>query len=238
MRERALDSTRHVDTTLVECLMLAVSDVDRIDVVLQALVDLAQRDVVRILDVVCLTREADDAGVSVHEVGGEVSSALPTDAKTEVRWMLTDRDLHRAALLLEPGDTAVLALVEDRWATRLSLACRNGGGGVVGGERIAPARVELMMSPADPGPGETTDMAEDGPRREGRSAPSRPSGPDLLRVFPHTDPEQSDRWIDLIVDPADRLAQMTELFERGMISLEQYESQKNRIFGRAGRPRQ
>jgi hypothetical protein len=41
--------------------------------------------------------------------------------------------------------SAILLLVEDRWATDLSAAARRAGGRIVGGERVERSRVEIAI---------------------------------------------------------------------------------------------
>jgi hypothetical protein len=60
--------------------------------------------------------------------------------------MLNDHDVELASRALRPGITAVVVVVEDRWAASLSAAARSAGGQIVAGDRIPPRRVEAALA--------------------------------------------------------------------------------------------
>lgn len=204
------------DTALVECLLLTVRDPRGLAGATQLLASLARRHVLRLLDVAYVVRSLDDAQVTTPELVDVVSPGLLAAMGERVGSLFSDRDVHNAALLVEPGTSALLLLVEDRWAAGLARACRVAGGRLVVGERVAPALL-------------------DAPRPDAEARRSRADNPDLLAVPPHADLPHQARWVNLIVDPADSLAEVTDLYQRGLISHEQLESQKDHIFGAARR---
>jgi hypothetical protein len=225
-----------VEPALVECLLLTVRESSGLARTAQTLVSLARAHILRILDVVCLARSAEDARLTRRDVADAASVDLLAEVHAGGAPILSDRDVRSAALLVEPGASALLLLVEDRWAAGLAHTCRAAGGRIVGGERIAPSLVATTMPRADlrttPAPAvrpavSPLDTGTPGDRR------SRADNLDLLTVFPRTDPSQNAHWVDLIVDPAESLAEITDLFERGLISRAQLESQKDLIFGTA-----
>ena len=60
----------------------------------------------------------------------------------EVGGLLSEDDIALASGALHPGTSALIVVVEDRWAQLLSDAAREGGGRIVGGERIPRHRLE------------------------------------------------------------------------------------------------
>lgn len=61
---------------------------------------------------------------------------------------------------------------------------------------------------------------------------SRSENPDLL---PRTRPGKpsEDPWVALLIDPAAQLAELTDLVDRGLVSPEQFELQRQKIFDRS-----
>ena len=99
---------------------------------LPILVDLADRNVIRILDLLFVTR--DDDG-SLHAV--ELRD-LDLDGRLDVAvfegvssGLLDDSDLADAAAAIEPGSAAAILLFENRWARSFTQALRRGGAELV-----------------------------------------------------------------------------------------------------------
>ena len=112
--------------------------------IVPALADLVQQDVIRILDLVVVSK--DEAGeVTVLEVDedGTVSAFMTLDG--DLGDYLGPDDIEHAAAAIEPGATAALLIWEDRWAQPLADAVRNAGGVVIEGARIPQ---ELMLEAA------------------------------------------------------------------------------------------
>jgi hypothetical protein len=60
--------------------------------------------------------------------------------------LLSRHDIELVGVALEPSDTAMLILIETRWAESLSLAARRVGGRIVGGERVTRSRVAAALA--------------------------------------------------------------------------------------------
>ena len=101
------------------------------------MVDLVDRGIIRILDLVLLKREFD----------GSVSVLALADADGDGEWdysvfegvsagLLGQDDVDETAQALEPGRSAVLLMYENRWAAPLAVALRRGGAQLVAGGRI------------------------------------------------------------------------------------------------------
>ena len=101
------------------------------------LVDLVDRGIIRILDLVLLKREFD----------GSVSVLALADADGDGEWdysvfegvsagLLGQDDVDETAQTLEPGRSAALLMYENRWAAPLAVALRRSGAQLVAGGRI------------------------------------------------------------------------------------------------------
>lgn len=101
------------------------------------LIDLVERDLIRVLDLVFVRKDDDGslAGVEVENFGfaGEVDVTLFAEARTG----LIDRsDLEDAASVLEPGCSGAILVYENRWAAPFASALRREGAQLVASGRI------------------------------------------------------------------------------------------------------
>ena len=159
----AADRTRPVgiDTSLVECIVVAVPEAESVPGVAAALADLAEGAAIRILDVVAVTRSRASGGIMVAELEDldDATRALVDDRIGE---LLSENDIALASAALLPGSTGIVVVVEDRWAESLSSAARSAGGQVLGGRRIPrtsmeAALVQPPLTPASDGVSEATE---------------------------------------------------------------------------------
>ncbi len=121
-----------------------------------ALADLIARDLVRILDLAVISKDADGMVtiLEMQELGPEVAAAF-VRLEGEVRGLLSENDLDEMAEDLAPGSTAAAILVEHVWSQRFAQAVRGAGGSLLLSERIPPeviaeARAGLLAA-ADSG---------------------------------------------------------------------------------------
>ncbi|BAH51871.1 DUF6325 family protein [Rhodococcus opacus] len=101
------------------------------------LVDLVERGIIRVLDLVFVRKEADGslAGIAVEDLGfeGGVDVTLFAEAATG----LIDRtDLEEAASVLEPGCSGAILVYENCWAAPFASALRREGAQLVASGRI------------------------------------------------------------------------------------------------------
>jgi hypothetical protein len=101
------------------------------------LIDLVERGIIRVLDLVFVRKEADGslAGIAVEDVGfeGRVDVTLFAEAATG----LIDRtDLEEAAAVLEPGCSGAILVYENCWAAPFASALRREGAQLVASGRI------------------------------------------------------------------------------------------------------
>lgn len=134
-----------VDPDVVELVVIAVPDLTRVTHVAQALASLVARDQVRVLDLVAVVTTMDGAHTSI-EPEAVAGLSILRDVPGEIGGFLSDDDIALASAALPPGTTALVLVVEDRWAQVLAGAARASGGRLVGGERIARQRVEEALA--------------------------------------------------------------------------------------------
>ena len=116
------------------------------------LVDLVERGIIRVLDVLFVTKNEDgtfsgfDArdltskGVGDFEVFEGASSGL-----------LGDEDAEKVADEIEPGSAAVMIVYENRWAAPFIAAVRRNGGEAIAFERIPAQDVIDALDAAEAG---------------------------------------------------------------------------------------
>jgi Family of unknown function (DUF6325) len=101
------------------------------------LVDLVDRGIIRILDLIFI-RKNDDGTVSGLEI-----SDLDGDGVSDFRvfegassGLMSDEDREEAGNILEPGAAALVIMFENRWAAPFGKAMREAGGQLVAFGRI------------------------------------------------------------------------------------------------------
>ena len=104
---------------------------------LPLLLDLVERKIIRVLDLVFVRKGADGslAGITVEDLGftGTVDVTLFAEASSG----LIDRgDLEQAAAVLEPGCAGAILVYENRWAAPFVSALRREGAQLVASGRV------------------------------------------------------------------------------------------------------
>ena len=133
-------STDDVTPDLVEYMVVVTRDEASLAALVPALAELVAGARIRILDLAVVVRGADGV-VAVHEVETVDSLAGLRDVEGEVGGLLSEQDVATAGLALRPDTAGLVIVTESRWAEPLSVAARDAGGRIVGGERIPPRRV-------------------------------------------------------------------------------------------------
>ena len=142
---RSPDAASDTDTDLVEYLVVVVPDLGSLRTVTPALADLVASAAIRILDLVCVSKSADGGELTVVEFEEAEGMSALESVEGDIGGLLTTRDIETASRLLAPGSSAILLVVEDRWAQALSTAAKRAGGRVVGGGRVARPLVEAAL---------------------------------------------------------------------------------------------
>lgn len=104
---------------------------------LPLLVDLVDRGIIRILDLVFIRKEVDGSvsGIAVTDLDsdGELDLAVFEGASSG---LLGSDDVEHAGSVLEPGSSAGILVYENLWAAPFAAALRRGGGQLVASGRI------------------------------------------------------------------------------------------------------
>jgi hypothetical protein len=114
---------------------------------LPLLVDLVDRGIIRVLDLLFVKKEQDGSleGIAVADLDadGELDLAVFEGASSG---LLDEDDLADAGGVLEPGSSAAVLVYENTWAAPLAVAIRRGGGQLVANGRIP---VQAMLAAVD-----------------------------------------------------------------------------------------
>jgi uncharacterized protein DUF6325 len=113
------------------------------------LVDLVERGLIRILDLVFVTKDEDGAvrGLEISELAGEVAELAVFEGASS--GLLSDEDFDEAGGVLEPGTSAALLVFENAWAAPFASAVRESGGQLVASGRIPVQAVLAALDAAE-----------------------------------------------------------------------------------------
>ena len=111
------------------------------------LVDLVDRGLIRILDLVFVTKESDGSVTAIEiadlDGDGQLDLAVFEGASSG---LLGEDDLAEAGGVLEPGSSAGILVYENVWAAPFAAALRRGGGQLVASGRIP---VQALLAAVD-----------------------------------------------------------------------------------------
>ena len=101
------------------------------------LVDLVERGIIRVLDVLFVTKNEDGSfsGFDARDLDGDRVGDL-TLFEGASSGLLGDEDVATASEAIDPGSAAVMIVYENRWAAPFVAAVRRNGGVPVAFERI------------------------------------------------------------------------------------------------------
>ena len=111
------------------------------------LVDLVDRGLIRILDLVFVKKELDGAvtAIQIADLDGDGRLDLAV-FEGAASGLLDDEDLNDAGGVLEPGSSAGILVYENTWAAPFAAAVRRGGGQLVASGRIP---VQALLAAMD-----------------------------------------------------------------------------------------
>jgi hypothetical protein len=109
------------------------------------LIDLVDRGIIRILDLVFLAKDEDGA-VGAIEIG-----EMPHlgDFEGASSGLVDEEDLAEAGAVMEPGTSAALLIYENVWAAPFAVAMRKSGGQVVSSGRIPIQQMLAALEAAE-----------------------------------------------------------------------------------------
>jgi Family of unknown function (DUF6325) len=101
-------------------------------------VDLVDRGIIRVLDVLMVQKDAEGnvSGLEIADLDGDGIDDLVVFAGARTG-MLGDEDASTAGGALEPGEAALMICFENTWAAPFATAVRRNGGRVLAFERVA-----------------------------------------------------------------------------------------------------
>ena len=205
----------HADATpdldLVEYLLICAPSLAGLGSLAESVTDLVEGEMIHLIDVVVMQRAEDQVQVTTAEPA-DFPELVELAAYCNRRIRLSWHDVDLAAVTLDPGTSALLLLVEDRWAGLLASAARGVGGRVAGGERINRERLTAALE------------------QQGATGTRRPAGRDLIGRTP-TLGQPLALGTAPVVDQAEQIRYLARLVSRGVLSLEQYELQRRRVLG-------
>ena len=115
--------------------------------IVPAVAELVDNDVVRIIDVAFIKKDADgNVTMFEYDVLDDVLAFGFAEVDGEAGGVLNDEDLELAAEALEPDSSAALIVWDHRWAARVTQAIRDAGGRIIAGERIPDEIVEQALA--------------------------------------------------------------------------------------------
>lgn len=111
----------------------------------QALMDLVDQGIVRIFDLLVITKDADGsiAGIELTDLSADSLGGFAAFSGAR-SGLVGDDDVAAAGELLEPGKAAALIVYENTWAIPFVAAARNAGAELVASTRI-PASVLMEV---------------------------------------------------------------------------------------------
>jgi uncharacterized membrane protein len=113
------------------------------------LVDLVDRGLIRILDLVFIAKDEDGnvAALELADLGGKVTELAVFEGASS--GLLGDDDVAQAGDVLEPGTSAALLVFENSWAAPFVSAVRRSGGELVASGRIPAEEVLAALDAAE-----------------------------------------------------------------------------------------
>jgi dihydroorotase-like cyclic amidohydrolase len=115
----------------------------------QALMDLVERGVVRLYDLMVISKDSEGA-VEVLELTDPGSGAGGFAYFAGARsGLLGDEDMQEAAGAMEPNTVAALIVYENSWAIPFVAAARNSGGELIASARIPATEVMAAVEALD-----------------------------------------------------------------------------------------
>ncbi|WP_338673932.1 DUF6325 family protein [Streptomyces sp. SCSIO 30461] len=112
---------------------------------LPLLIDLADRQIIRILDLLFVSKETDGTltVMELSDIDGDVDLTVFEGVSSG---LLGQDDLDEAGAVIEPGNSAAVLVYENTWAAPLAQAMRRSGAQLVAGGRIP---VQALLASLD-----------------------------------------------------------------------------------------
>jgi hypothetical protein len=114
--------------------------------IMPEMVDLVQRGVVRVLELVVIKKAEDGSyeALEYDDLSDDVFGDV-REAERNLANLLSEDDVAAVVEALEPGSTAGLLIYENLWAAPFASAVRRAGGQVVAGGRIPTQQLLAVL---------------------------------------------------------------------------------------------
>ena len=131
----------------VEFAMFAFDDTRITGDIVPALTALVENELVHIIDLVFVRKEADGqvTAFELDDLPADAAAAF-ADLDHDIEGLVSTEDLDHEADLLEPGTSAIIVVWENLWAQRFTDAVRAVGGVLVDNQRIPAEVVEAALA--------------------------------------------------------------------------------------------
>jgi uncharacterized membrane protein len=136
-----------MDIGPVEILVVGFPDNQFTGEIVPALAELVESGLVRVIDLVFVTKDADGnvVGIELSDVEDKVSSAFQPHVE-DPSGLLADEDIEDIGADLEPGSSAAILLFEHLWATKFRDAVVGSGGELIASMRIPKEVVDAVVA--------------------------------------------------------------------------------------------
>lgn len=114
-----------------------------------ALAELANNDVIRVIDLAFVLKDADGtvAAMELEDIDSDAGRAFQT-IEAEIGELVSDDDLRAVGETLEPNSSAAVLVWEDVWAAKLATAISEADGVLLDLERVPRPVVEAALTQA------------------------------------------------------------------------------------------
>ncbi len=114
-----------------------------------AIVDLVERGVIRLLDVLFVTKDAEGnvGAMALADLGEDLGTVIAVSGDVP-GGMLDDEDVADVAASLEPNSSAAMLVWENTWAATVSSAIADSGGRVLDYARVPAEAVRALLTEA------------------------------------------------------------------------------------------
>jgi len=144
MTDVSLDELGPVDYVVVE---FPAGQSNFTGEMVEELLALVEAGIIRVIDVVILTKDA-DGGIDAIELS-DVDELGPLEIiETELAELLAEDDIEHLAAAMDPGSTAGVLIWENLWAAPFASAARRSGGQLIANGRI-PIQAIIASIEAD-----------------------------------------------------------------------------------------
>lgn len=115
------------------------------------LLNLIEQGIVRVLDVMFITKEADGtfAGFDATDLTAKGIEGDLTVFEGASSGLISDDDVQMGADSIEPGSSAVMIVYENRWAAPFIAAVRRNGGHLIGTARVGAEDLMTALEAAE-----------------------------------------------------------------------------------------